>query len=301
MTVLALALALSLELWLADPRRFRSTEWYEAMLTWIRTRLGDTEYWNGWPGLLAVVLPGPILVGMIIDLVDSDGVFGALLHLAGATAVLFWSLAVRELKDGVESFLGAFDGGHELDARRATRELLAAEPATEPERWPHSVAQAMLAQINDRLFAVVFWFLVFGPLGAVLYRTSSLLAQRATRATGVIDNAFDAAAVQLHRGLGWIPARLAVAGYALVGSFEQTLEGWRSYDIRCIGRFRDDNAALSVCAGLGAIGSAPDGLGAGADVVSGTSEVRAVLGLLRRTLVLWLIAVAVGTVSGWFV
>jgi membrane protein required for beta-lactamase induction len=301
MTVLALALALALELLLPEPQRFRATEWYEAMLIWIRGRLSGSDYWDGWPGLLAVALPGPILVGMVTDVLDADGLIGSTVHLVAATAVLFWSLGMRELKDGAEGFVAAFDEGREGDARRYTRELMDAEPAIQPERWPHGVAQALLAQINDRLFAVLFWFLVFGPLGAALYRTSLLLAQRATRATGVVSNRFDAAAVQLHRGLGWIPARLVVATYALVGSFEQTLEGWRSYDIRCIGRFRDDNAALGVCAGLGAAGYAPDSLTPVPEPEGSTHQPRAVMALLRRAVVLWLIAVALGTIAGWFV
>jgi membrane protein required for beta-lactamase induction len=299
MTLIALAFALLLERLIMDPQRYRTPERYEAVLRWIRRRVAGSDYWDGWPGLLAVALPGPILVGLVMDAVADDGILSSVLGIVVAALVLFWSLGTRELQDRAEGFLMAYESGNETEARRLTREIMGAEPPTHAEQWPASVTYNLLARVNDRLFAILFWFLVFGPLGAVLYRTSALLAARAADPDGVVATPFDRAAVQLHHGLGWLPARLVALVYALVGSFEQTFEGWRSFDVRCVGRFRDHNAALLVCAGIGALGLGPNWYQADRDQVVTTTQVRAALHLLKRALIVWLAVVGVMTLAGW--
>jgi len=71
-----------------------------------------------------------------------------------------------------------------------------------------------LEQVNGQLFAVLFWYIVLGPLAAMMYRLISqsrhqpslnLLASRLT-------NIFD-----------WIPARITVLLYLLVGNFQAGL------------------------------------------------------------------------------
>lgn len=68
------------------------------------------------------------------------------------------------------------------------------------------------AKVNGQLFAVVFWYIVFGALGALAYRlislcrTQDITAQLATRLTDLLD---------------WIPARITVFLYLLVGNFQR--------------------------------------------------------------------------------
>ncbi|WED44099.1 regulatory signaling modulator protein AmpE [Legionella cardiaca] len=68
------------------------------------------------------------------------------------------------------------------------------------------------AKINGELFAVIFWYIVAGPLGVLLYRLISLCRDYETTAeiARIITNALD-----------WIPARLTVLLYLLVGNFQR--------------------------------------------------------------------------------
>ncbi|ASQ45690.1 regulatory signaling modulator protein AmpE [Legionella clemsonensis] len=68
------------------------------------------------------------------------------------------------------------------------------------------------AKVNGQLFAVIFWYIVTGPLGVVFYRLISLSREQLSTAqlAQVIIDVLD-----------WIPARLTVLLYLLVGNFQK--------------------------------------------------------------------------------
>lgn len=68
------------------------------------------------------------------------------------------------------------------------------------------------AKVNGQLFAVIFWYILTGPLGIILYRLLSLCKQQAL--TGKV-------AIYLTNLLDWIPARITVILYLLVGNFQR--------------------------------------------------------------------------------
>ena len=87
-------------------------------------------------------------------------------------------------------------------------------------------------QANNRIFGVMFWFMVLGPAGAWLYRVSDLLRRRAAfeaARQGVPAHGGDLGSVltDLHGALAWMPARLAALSYALAGSFEDAVGNWK--------------------------------------------------------------------------
>lgn len=75
-----------------------------------------------------------------------------------------------------------------------------------------STAVSYFSSINGQLFAVIFWYLVLGPLGALLYRLCSLSQK---------EEKMDALARTLVGYLDWIPARLTALFYLLVGNFQR--------------------------------------------------------------------------------
>ncbi|KTD11387.1 regulatory signaling modulator protein AmpE [Legionella jamestowniensis] len=68
------------------------------------------------------------------------------------------------------------------------------------------------AKVNGQLFAVIFWYIVTGPLGIVFYRLVSLCRahQSTTQLAQDITDVMD-----------WIPARLTALLYLLVGNFQK--------------------------------------------------------------------------------
>jgi len=71
-----------------------------------------------------------------------------------------------------------------------------------------------LVQVNGQLFAVIFWYVALGPLGALLYRLVSLAQNQETtnRPARVLTDIYD-----------WLPVRITSILYMLVGNFQAGL------------------------------------------------------------------------------
>jgi AmpE protein len=96
-------------------------------------------------------------------------------------------------------------------------------------------------QVNGQLFAVIFWFVIAGPLAAFAYRLISLFkAQEHTSHTAVVVTNL----------LEWLPAKLTALLYLLVGNFQA---GFHHFTRLFFTPPHNNDTMLSVC-GLHAIG-----------------------------------------------
>ncbi|MGB0722389.1 MAG: regulatory signaling modulator protein AmpE [Gammaproteobacteria bacterium] len=286
MTLLALLIVFAAEILFLDAARYRDSDSYLRFMEWLRDRLRANPFWNGWPGAVAVVVAGPLVVGLFQDALEDGGLIASLLLLGLSAAALFWSMSGQPLAERVEAYLAAGDP----DARRAAiSDLLGREPDPMESRWDGQATIAIFEQAVDRVFGPVFWFIVLGPFGAVLYRSVSLMrADIRARGVAAADmDAFDGALVAVHVALAWIPVRLMVLSHSVVGSFVDTMEGWRAYELRCVGQAEDDNAALSVCAGLGALSIDPGWISNEDRPAPGHAEIMGAAGLIKRSAGVW--------------
>ena len=249
--------------------------------------------------------------------------FSLLLGLAVNVAMLYLTLGFRQFSHYYTDIRDALDRGDEAEARRLLgewRHLDASElPATEVLR--HVIEHSLLAA-HRHVFGVFFWFVVMsavglGPAGAVLYR----MAEFSSRYWGYRQRTLDAphndALLALSRRLfSWIdhvPARLTAFGFAVVGNFEEAIAGWR----RDAALWRYPNEGIILAAAAGAVGVQLGGAAApgvtpdrsktfntGADAATAAAEgstagappqpghLQSVVGLVWRSVVLWMLLVA---------
>ncbi|MBX3709041.1 MAG: regulatory signaling modulator protein AmpE [Gammaproteobacteria bacterium] len=133
---------------------------------------------------------------------------------------------------------------------------------------------------NRRVFAIVFWFMVLGPVGAVLYRALTLSAAEFSQqgtAPELVQSARSAEAV-----LDWVPVRLFTCAFALGGHFVKVFSCWHKKNILRL----DVNETLLTECGAAALGR--DGIENPAD---GTAA-RSAIELLDRSFVIALVLVA---------
>jgi membrane protein required for beta-lactamase induction len=228
MSLLALLLALVCERGLTQLFHLREPRWLDRYCDWIARRIGGGGRSLRLPAAITALML-PVLPVAALDLALGGHLLG-LPQLAFAALVLVVSFGPRDLHDEVDDYVAALErGDHEEAGRRAT-ELLEADAAGRGSGLREAVEEAIFVQANNRVFGVIFWFMLLGPAGAWLFRVSDLMRRRAAfeavRREGAVQPLGGVLAA-LHGVFAWIPARLVAATYALAGSFEDAVGNWR--------------------------------------------------------------------------
>lgn len=95
-------------------------------------------------------------------------------------------------------------------------------PMTNEDNAEQQNPSLYFSEVNNQLFSVIFWYVVAGPLAALLFRLVSL---------GRKIDSVSLLAKDLTELLEWIPARLTVLLYLLVGNFQSGLKRFSDYFI----------------------------------------------------------------------
>lgn len=246
---------------------------------------------SGGPGpRLAIAIGYAIAPALVVFLVAATGLHN-LSYVAYAVVVLLLSLGPGDLVGRARDYVAAARAG---DAAAATiaAELREHDAAQRGTPATGSVADAVFVQANNRLFGVLFWFAVLGPAGpagAVLFRVTDVLRRRAIEvaaARGVpAEDPVVIVLQRVHGALAWAPARLLALSFGVAGSFDDAFRGWRGYLRTERDEFFEENDLLLVHAGQGALG---------ADLASldEAAGVERALGLVRRSLYVWVAVLA---------
>ncbi|MFZ5593483.1 MAG: regulatory signaling modulator protein AmpE [Pseudomonadota bacterium] len=299
MTFFEIIISLALErIWpgIAARRRFGGFTRFSA---WAENRIGAGGDWKGAAAVLLAVLPPVLATAVLYSLLG--GLLG-LLAFVFAIAVLLLCLGPADLDAETRSYIAARQRGDEEEARRRAIDLAGAHDVpADAVQLTRAVVEAVLTQANERIFAVLFWFAVLGPAGAVFYRLSSLLNDRLPSQPSPEQDAFADAARRLHGILGWLPARLAAFGYAVTGSFADAMYNWSSHDSGQAGWLEKNDLALAA-SGLGSLhmDSGETSLREG-EHHHAAMQVRAALALVWRTVALWLAVILAVEIAGWVI
>ncbi|WP_341647757.1 adenosylcobinamide-phosphate synthase CbiB [Thauera humireducens] len=223
-----------------------------------------------------------------------------LAHWPADIALLYFSLGGRSLAEHAEAVAAPLAAGNLAAARervgwivsRDTREL-------DPAGVARAGTESVLENGNDAVFGALFWFLLGGGAGVLLFRLANTLdAMWGYRTPRYLR--FGWAAARIDDVLNALPARLTALTYALLGNTRRALACWRVQ----APAWDSPNAGPVMAAGAGALGVALGGgaiyhgqweerppLGEGPAPDAGS--LRAAIALVRRGTLLWL-AVATG-------
>lgn len=313
MSFFAILIALLIE----QARPLGRGNWAHAMvrawMLWCHRNLDAGRAEHAWLAWCAAVA-GPAALVLVVH--------WALVWTLGWTLAVLWNVVVLYLTLGFRQFSHHFTGLRDaLDAgeENRARELLAQWQQVDASELPrtelvrHVIEFSVLAA-HRHVFGVLAWYsmlaaLGLGPAGAVLFRSgefaSRYWAHKARVHSLVIsDHLLEVARLAWHV-IDWLPARMTALGFAVMGSFEEAIDGWRQYT-----HHADDNDGVLVAATAGAVGvrlgaealrsADPDEDGAGAAPVAPTpvvAHLRSVVGLVWRTVLLWLVLLALLTLA----
>jgi membrane protein required for beta-lactamase induction len=145
-----------------------------------------------------------------------------------------------------------------------------------PQAFHRAFTNALFVEANRRVFAVLFWFIVLGPAGALLYRLTDI-----SRSSGFT---LARPAGVLIAWLDWLPVRIFTLCFALGGHFTNVIKHWR-HDVFTPPKM--NNTLLSEC-GVASL----DVLEAERIPEDGTAE-KETIHLLDRVFVIALVVVAI--------
>ena len=271
--------------------------------------------WVAWT--LAVILPSIAAVGVHWLLALTLGWPVAVLW---SVAVLYVTLGFRQFSHHFTNIRDALDAGDEATAR----ELLAQWQQVDASELPRSeivrhVIEYSVLAAHRHVFGVLAWFSVLaalglGPAGAVLYRMSEFVARywkhRNRTHTQPASVALQSAAARAWAAIDWLPARITALAFAVVGSFEEAIDCWRNY----AQRFPNDNDGVILAATSGAVNVRLGGEALkSADSANGpqamddtestpgreaeVGHLRSIVGLVWRSVVLWMVLLALLTLA----
>jgi len=245
--------------------------------------------------VLALALP--VLPVAIADRALGAHLFG-LPQLALAVLVLLLSFGPRDLRDEVDDYVDALGRGDRDAADRRAKELLEGDAAGRGSGQREAVEEAIFVQANNRIFGVIFWFMLLGPAGAWLFRVGDLMRRRAAfeaaRHGGVPQSTGGAPAL-LHGLLAWIPARLAAMSYALAGGFEDAIGNWRIAVDRASKGLLDRTEDLLARVGKGSL--QPSLVGVAPEVLDAATA-HGAWRIVARSAWIWLAVIALLVLAG---
>ncbi|MBS0589015.1 MAG: cobalamin biosynthesis protein [Proteobacteria bacterium] len=262
--------------------------------SWLRAWQGQSAAQGNAVLGLVIAIGVPALACLAVQLVVRDRGFG-LPSLIFAVAMLFYCLGPRDLERDVEAVDKAPDSSRRLDALQALRP----EEASAPLRFEaNAVVEAAFTAGLRRVFGVIFWFAVAGPVGALLYRLAQLLAYTPAHAQA-LPAAQHVLAAKFARLLDWLPAHLIAFALALASDFDAVLKTWREYHTaHRQGYFCLDSGFLGAIARASVDADVEAGDGHAIDTSDPLVELDDAMTLIRRVLVVWLALIAVIVIAG---
>ena len=261
---LLLVAGIALDLLLGETRRFHPLVGFGNLASFIERRLNRASgrLLRGVLAWILAVLPLTLLCAAIVD------VAGLWLH----ALLLYLCIGLRSLRDHTLPIFRALRAGDLAQARLLTARIVSRDTASAEESdLAKASAESLLENGNDAVFGTLFWFVLLGGPGAVLFRLANTLdamwGYRSER-----FNLFGRPAARIDDVLNYVPARLTALSYvALAGAGRA--RAWHCWRTQAPA-WSSPNAGPVMASGAGALGVS---LG-GAAVYDGEVEQRPPLG-----------------------
>ena len=290
-------------------------QWLRRWADWVASHVdGGTasQAWLAWGLLVGVPAGLAVLIHWILAYT-----LGWLFAVAWNVALLYITLGFRQFSHHFTGIRDALNDGDEVLARRLLAEWQQVEVNDLPrnEIVRHVIEHSILSA-HRHVFGVFFSYALLsviglGPVGAVVYRVSEF-AKRCW-ATSIDNSALKLSpessehalvseslrhrANETWHAIDWMPARATAMSFAIMGSFEDAMDGWRHH----AEKFPDDNDGVILAATAGAINVQLGGASLQPELPGSSStpgrapelaHFAQVVGLVWRTVVMWLVLVA---------
>jgi len=289
-TALAVITAVLLDAWLGEPKR-----WHPLVgFGWLANKIEHALNQN-MPSLLARMAGLSAWLLLLLP-------FIAISYLARHTplawvidvVLLYLAIGAQSLAQHALQVHTPLQQGNLPQARHAISMIVSRDTSQLNEtEIATATVESVLENGNDAIFGAIFWFVLLGGSGAVLFRLANTLdAMWGYRTPRFLY--FGWAAARLDDILNLIPARLTALSYALCGHTRTALKCWMAQS----STWYSPNAGPVMSAGAGALqvqlggnavyhGTAKQRPVLGMGVLAHTQHILAATKLVKRSIVLW--------------
>jgi adenosylcobinamide-phosphate synthase len=299
-------LAVLLDQWLGEPKKNHPLVFFGQMASSIETFLlkknavPAKQKISGIIALLTLVIP---FTGLIYFLEQ-----WAFINSIISPVILYFCIATKSLREHALLVFQALKTDNLTLAKKQVSMIVSRQTekmvAVDVRK---ATIESVLENGADAVFAPIFWFVVAGPSGAVLYRLSNTLdAMWGYKNQRYIY--FGWAAARFDDALNWIPARLTALSYALVGQTKKAIDCWKNQ----AHLLDSPNAGPVMTAGAGALqlklggaawyhGVLKDKIYFGAEKLPDDEDIIRANSLITNSLILWILSLfCLEIVGGWF-
>jgi AmpE protein len=291
MTLITLLIVLMLEQYLKVSavleNELKSHKWFPAWRQWLSTKVDITKI-NDWV-VIALIIGTPVAIFYTLADLNFGFIFWVV-QLVLAVVVMIYCLGPIEQNPHLKEYFEAVERDDLQGAYHHVSDYLDLKSNHQVPDDINSlgrlVTRLILSQSNFRYFGVLMYFVLLGPAGALLYRLAGTF-EFSVRDDE--DSPYQEKLKQLRFVLDWLPARLTGFLYTLAGDFTGAMPRFKQF----IFTEQSQNELLLEETGLGAIGIKEEHC---TDIID---ENKQALNLVIRTVVVFLVIIAVLTVFGW--
>jgi adenosylcobinamide-phosphate synthase len=292
---IALISGVLLDRLLGEPKRWHPLVGFGYLANWL-------EYRFNAPKSSGAKLAG--LACWLVLVFLTTGIFYVFLQLLPVEAVfiinclvVYFVVGLKSLAEHGRNVLKPLIIADSAQARSQIAMMVSRDTQTLNEQQiAAATCESVLENGSDAVFAALFWFVLLGAPGAILYRFSNTLDAMWGYKTDRFYR-FGWAAARIDDGLNWFPARLTALSYALSGNFSKGIQCSREQGSAC----ESPNAGYVMAAGAGALNITLGGaasyhgkiqqrtlFGMGPKAVA--RDIERAIGLVQRSVVLWILA-----------
>jgi len=281
---IAIIAAIAIELSFRRVDHWRGFAWFSQFTDWVVHQLDSSSVRDGPVVVLAIITPLLLAIWLVSAMLG--GVWN-LFDFVFSVLVLLLSLGPTDPIRQTQDYLDALHNDDSEAAKLHASSLLGREADKNPVLVAEQVKSTLLIKSCSGIIGVFVWFIVLGPIGAAMFRFSGLLKDRYDD----VQTGFAKSVKDLYNILMWVPARLTVLCFAIIGNFVDVIQSLQKVS----DLWQVDSDALISETGIGALHEAD----LSDDNTVNKEHIHDCLLLAKRTVLAFLTLLAIVVISSW--
>jgi adenosylcobinamide-phosphate synthase len=300
-----IVIALLLDALIGEPRRWHPLVGFGNIAIWLEKKLNTFsnkhQYLSYFSGLLAwMLLIFPIVALLLfVELLVVEQYPQSKILIS--IVVLTFALGTKSLMQHARAVSAALKKSDISQARKKIAMIVSRDTANSDETAINrATIESVLENGSDAIFAAIFWFIVLGAPGVILYRLANTLdamwGYRTERFTY-----FGWAAARIDDALNWVPARLTALSYALAGNTVKAFSCWHKQ----AKHWHGINPGVVMASGAGALNVSLGGAAIyhgehikrpelGCDKKPQVTDIDRAISLIYKSIFIWMLVIVTG-------